>query len=331
MIGRRRAPAPGPRHARAIGARLALASTLVVAAGLGAAPAAQAYVRYKTDSGKPFQWKQTCVPVTFYPDTMIDVAGAMAMTPEQISHAVRTAAETWSSNANPCSFLQINADPPMRADAGVDASAPAPAKAVYDKRNALIFQTVNWAFDSQALAITSVFVLPSDGTIKDADIEINSVNFIWADVDLDHSSNRQDLQNALTHEMGHLLGLDHTCYTHAANTTRPLDDMGLPIPDCNDSAPADVKATTMYASAKEGDTQKRTLAPDELRAICAMYPVANDPHTCPMAGELNPSPPSASGCTCAVHEGRSGVALSTLVGLAALVTRARRRRRGSTR
>jgi hypothetical protein len=309
---------------------LALALVAGMAVGLGGAPAAQAYVRYKTDSGKPFHWRQTCVPLTFYPDTMIDVAGAMAMTPEQIAHAVRTSAEAWSSNANPCSFLQINADPPMVAgDAGADGSATAPAKAVYDKRNSLIFQTVNWSFDSQALAITSVFVLPSDGTIKDADIEINSVNFIWADVDLDHSASRQDLQNALTHEMGHLVGLDHTCYTHAANTTRPLDDMGLPIPDCNDWAPPDVRATTMYASAKEGDTQKRTLAPDELRAICAMYPVANDPLTCPMAGELNPSPPElAHGCTCAVHDRKGGGAgLPVLVGLAALVARARRRRR----
>jgi hypothetical protein len=307
---------------------LALAFFVAAAGALGGAPVAHAYVRYKTDTGKPFQWKQTCVPLTFYPDTMIDVAGAMAMTPAQIAHAVRTAAETWSSNANPCSFLQINADPPM-SGAESDAGASAPAKAIYDRRNSLIFQTVNWSFDSQALAITSVFVLPSDGTIKDADIEINSVNFIWADVDFDTASNRQDLQNALTHEMGHLVGLDHTCYTHGAGTTRPNDDMGLPIPDCNDSAPAAVRATTMYASAKEGDIQKRTLAPDELRAICAMYPLANDPQTCPMAGEPNPNPTtSAGGCTCALGErAGDGAALPVLGGLAALVARTRRRRR----
>src|SRR5260221_14269066 len=132
---------------------------------------------------------------------MLNAQGAMDMTPDEIAHAVQTSAATWSANANPCSFLQINADAP-----GVDggSSPPPPESAIYDKRNSLIFQTVPWcgpknsmgdcSFDSTALAITSVFVVPSDGTIKDADIEVNSVNFIWADLDITKDLNRQDLQ-----------------------------------------------------------------------------------------------------------------------------------------
>jgi len=92
----------------------------------------------------------------------------------------------------------------------------------YDYKNSLVFRTTTWcapsdaagtcSYDAAALAITSVFVNKKDGHIRDADIEVNSKNFIWTDLDIDPTAHgKQDLQNALAHEMGHLVGLDHTC------------------------------------------------------------------------------------------------------------------------
>jgi hypothetical protein len=316
---------PRPRGLLAAG----LAGGLLAA--LASAPTAQAYVRYKTSSGQPFAWKQTCVPLTYYPNTMIDGAGAMDMTPAEIDHAVQAAAAAWSSAANACSFLQINVGASTAPPPGaMTVAGHLVYGSIYDKRNSLLFQTRDWCgpkkngactYDSLALAITSVFVIPSDGTIRDTDIEINGVNFIWADLDPASvaGGNRQDLQNALTHEMGHMIGLDHTCYMPGDPTARATDDMGNPVPDCP-TAPAAVRATTMFASADPGDTQKRTLAPDDTRAICDIYPVATDPLICPTA-----DPGGSGGCGCSMP-GRTGGDPALAVA-AALLWRRRRRRR----
>jgi MYXO-CTERM domain-containing protein len=84
-----------------------------------------------------------------------------------------------------------------------------------------------------------------------------------------------DIGNTVTHEAGHVLGLDHTC-TYAA----PYHD---------------VCGSVMDPSASYGDTNKRTLTDDDVSAVCTIYPAgrAVDRVTaCP-----NP-PPEAGGCGC---------------------------------
>jgi MYXO-CTERM domain-containing protein len=125
------------------------------------------------------------------------------------------------------------------------------------------------------------------GVIRDADIEINAFHFSWADLVAhpDLRGNGQpfhDLQNALTHEMGHLIGLDHTCYVQGPP---PLDNTGAPITDCA-SASAAVVATTMFPSANPGDVEKRTLEPDDRAGVCGIYPAAA------------PRCPPGAACTC---------------------------------
>ena len=36
----------------------------------------------------------------------------------------------------------------------------------------------------------------------------------------------------------------------------------------------------MFPSAESGDVDKRTLAPDDQRAVCEIYPAADDPNVC---------------------------------------------------
>jgi MYXO-CTERM domain-containing protein len=299
--------------------RFARAAALCALAGaaLAARPAA-AYVRYKTDSGLPFYWPQSCVFITAYPNDLTD------MPVDQTVNAATQAAAAWSKEQNTCAFLELTVS---------SSDGPTPT-AKFDSYNNLIFRKDSWcrstdppgtcSYDPSALAITSVFVATATGKIRDADIEVNAKNFVWADVTMDMTRGKQDLQNALTHEMGHLIGLDHTCYLPGSSLPRPIDNAGNPVPNC-DMAPPDVQATTMFASAEAGDISKRTLAPDDQQAVCDIYPVAADPMSCPPPG---PQSTPQTGCTCDLA-GAGGASGSTWVLAAAgmVLLRARRRRR----
>jgi MYXO-CTERM domain-containing protein len=247
---------------------------VATALGLGLvslAPEAVAYVRY-TARGTAFAWPQSCLAITAYPGSFTTM-----MTLDEIKNAAGGAAFVWTGAAYPCTNLAITVS--MSTD-------PAP-RAVNDGRNSLIFRTGSWcllnadgscdptsaAYDPAALALTSVSASTSTGYIKDVDIEVNGFEH-WADLvahpELDGpGTSFNDLQNDLAHEMGHLIGLDHTCAP--PNTTpRPLDNLGNPVPDC-DKAPPDVIATTMFPSANPGDISKRDLAPDDQQAVCDIY------------------------------------------------------------
>lgn len=103
-----------------------------------------------------------------------------------------------------------------------------------------------------------------------------------------------DLQNTLTHEIGHFIGLSHPC-----------GDPGLPA--CS-SDPGYVQ-TTMYPQTTAGDVAKRTLSPDDVAGLCAIYPA------------------SGGGCGCG-----SGGAPGVVAALLAIVAlRPRRRSTGSGR
>jgi hypothetical protein len=183
------------------------------------------------------------------------------------------------------------------------------------------------------LALTTVWSR-SCGEIVEADVEVNadtspgSNDFMWADLDVTTvNGGYHDLQNALTHEMGHFIGLDHTCGPAAA-TVGEVDDQGQPVPDCSDATLAEMDAT-MYPSAQAGDLSKRTLSPDDVNGLCSIYPLGTTPATCG-----NTTSPSG-GCAVAASSGDSGsngpraVRWFTLVGgalgLGALIAARRRR------
>lgn len=292
------------------------------AAGLLAARPAAAYVRYTSNAGKTFAWPQSCVAMVVYPQDLLGM-----MTRDEILIAIDASASTWSKTSDACTYLDIT----------VSSSSDPTPRAVNDAHNNIIFRASSWCkqmpsgecdpavpYDPAALALTSVSASTSSGIIRDADIEVNANHFSWADL-VTHPDLRgggqlfHDLQNAVTHEMGHVIGLDHTCYLQGP---APLDNSGQPIPDCANASPA-VLETTMFPSANPGDIDKRDLAPDDQQAVCDIYPAAQDPKTC-APGQTDPS-----GCSCATG-GSPAPALASLILLAAglLVTRARRRRGG---
>ncbi len=120
-----------------------------------------------------------------------------------------------------------------------------------------------WLHDANNYAVTTLTFVRSTGEILDADIEINSYIHEFADCGEAHPgtcpASVADLENMLTHEVGHVLGLDH-----------PLGGSG---------------DTTMFASAQSNETKKRSLEQDDKDGLCAIYPrERGEPDLCPGAG-----------------------------------------------
>jgi hypothetical protein len=113
--------------------------------------------------------------------------------------------------------------------------------------NVVVFVDDAWAHEANAIAKTSLGFYLRSGILLDADIELNSDLFAFT---VSGESGSADLQAVLTHEIGHVLGLDHS----------------------------DVPGATMAPQANSSATEGlRTLHPDDIDAICSVYPHSEPP------------------------------------------------------
>lgn len=135
--------------------------------------------------------------------------------------------------------------------------------------NVVMFVNQGWAHQAQALALTSVTYDMRTGVIVDADMELNDQNFNFTTTDVDQLI-RIDVRNTVTHELGHLLGLDHT----------------------------DVSDATMFATAPTGETRKRTLHDDDIAGMCAIYPAGTGPVCSPVGMGFFSKPVDGPGSVC---------------------------------
>jgi len=301
--------------------RAPLAGAVLVALGIVlVAHPADAYVRTTTEaSGVPVQWNEHCVVVT------VDQRGSKDVPLDQVDDALARAVSNWTKYTSSCNGIALASRPAYKV---LDVAA--------DGLPAVIFRNEMWQrpghapHDPSAIGLTTVMYVNTpgtvgDGTILDADIELNNVNYTFttdpANAVARPGTQVADLENTLTHELGHVQGLAHTCWDHVT-ATPPLDNNGMPIPDCNDpDLPPLVTDATMYPYASmEGETSKRNITPDDVAGVCDVYG--------PLAGKLGCYPEIDGGaCSAAPGERRAGLpSLFAIVVLAGALVLARRRR-----
>ena len=303
---------------RALGCALAILLTTT---------SASAYVRSRTAKGVPVSWSTSCAFVT--PDS----AGTPDLPNDTTFSVIMKSMANWQNAVGDQGFLKLVYATPM------------PLEAHLDGVNTVKFRTDKWChpndaqqkdvcYSSAAAGITTVFFVQDGGdhagTILDADIELNDINFTFAVLPTTGQprtgTSFADLENTLTHELGHLQGLDHTC-ADAATPPQEVDDSGSPPPSCDSlsslplSEQVKIKLATMYNFAMPGEISKRSPEADDVAGIANAYPPASDPASCKPT-DLNAF--KSGGCSIGGAGQRSLAAIAVLLGaLVALVARRR--------
>ena len=278
--------------------------------------AAGPFVRTNTNVTKvPVHWAKSCVEVSRARE------GTIAIAADAEASVIVQSITTWNASTASCSYLNL-----------VDLGAVA-SEIGNDGVNLIKFRDTEWCrpavdgneqhcFSHQASGITTLLFVDDagndrNGEIVDADIELNGVDFAISTNGQSESQLgcKADLANTLVHELGHLLGLGHTCLGPADSPRN--DGAGNPVPLCSETIDATIIDSTMYPFQACGETSKASLSADDASAICTIYPLADDPGACEGPDDLG------GGC-CDQGGGAGGPLTLALATLFVLVPRRRR-------
>jgi MYXO-CTERM domain-containing protein len=178
-----------------------------------------------------------------------------------------------------------------------------------------------WESDNLTIALTTVTYDATTGRIAGADMEMNGWNGLppgsgrgayLTCVDPPAATCTRnsygelnciayDVQNIVTHEAGHVIGLDHTCGAYPA----PADQT------CGH---------TMDPEMQLGETSKRVLSADDVNGVCTIYPTGASTLTCTSVTPPPDTTTKSGGCS-------TGAGGSGVLGLLALGLGFRRVRR----
>jgi Matrixin len=180
--------------------------------------------------------------------------------------------------------------------------------------NIVLFREDEWPYAgaANAIGLTTTRFDTKTGELWDADIELNGLG---SNLTIGDPIRGDDLLSVLTHEAGHFLGLSHSLDRTA--TMKSIYDPG-----------------------QDGDSF-RSLAPDDVAGICAIYPPDREPSTdscdnrhgfSPQCRADQPDADESKGCSLNTRGGgigsapASSAALLGFVTLVASLRLARRRR-----
>lgn len=245
-------------------------------ATLAALPSsARAYVRSTVDDvpgGIPLYWEESTIEMRLAAETIPGVD------PPDSVPAYQASLRTWSLAGGCTRVVLVDGGAVTGLTTSLQRTTP-------DGENRIVFRATDWPpeLGPSTLALTTAVYRRSTGQIVDADMDVNAVDHVWS-ATTPPLTGHDDLENTITHELGHVLGFGHT----------------------------DVVDATMYASAAPEETSKRDLAEDDINAVCDVYP-----------GTSRRGPQSSCTVARDARGGAATSALA-LAWLAALARRARR-------
>ncbi|MGB5266813.1 MAG: hypothetical protein WBN30_09515 [Polyangiales bacterium] len=289
--------------------------------------------------GAPFFWNDPCLSYA------VDGRASRWMDLSEIEDSVNAAFETWETadcgdGLTPNLVFKPSMQPSTCKRAEFNNVGNVNTIAFLDPWEDPCLDDDGDPYDPRAFAVTIVWHNTTTGEILDADMMINDLRFVpggraggpYADCpETGCLGSDADLRGIVTHEAGHFIGIGHC---------NPIN-----INDPNDPC----VVATMFASADRNAVEKRTLAPDDINAVCDIYPPGSLDDSCtaiPMGGlQLNcettesgnpiacdapGAVSSSSGCSCSTTQTPADALWSTLAVLIGLtVTRRRSAGRGA--
>ena len=140
-----------------------------------------------------------------------------------------------------------------------------------DSENIVFMEDSNWMYGQGVIAITITTFKTDSGRVVDADIALNDVDYDWTTVnpaDDDSLNGKVDIQNIVTHEIGHFIGLDHS-------SEEPFEEI------------ASYRNAAMFFSSYPGDIAHRTLNDDDRAAKRFLY--SANSVSAPIIDEFSPT------------------------------------------
>ena len=263
----------------------------VTRAGAALDESVRNFVQTTNERNVPLHWQHQCVFITYDVDGTTDIEGDLEF---QVMDSVF---QTWRDSTADCSYQTF------------EMNGRQEVVVAEDRQNVVTFREDEWGpvgctedpsllcYNPNAAGITTVLFINSageerSGEILGADIEMNAVDFSVSHQGLTNGPPElclADLANTLTHEVGHLLGLDHTCvpfdFTPGLDPDGqprpwPVDSQGLEVPICGPGNPEYIRESTMNAFQACGETSKATPEADDIDAVCWVYWQPADPGEC---------------------------------------------------
>lgn len=224
-----------------------------------------AWTQYFTSNGRPVRWYQTEV------DIRVDENGTADVPGDGEFDAVRESLKTWNDVACPH---------PVLVDGGTT-SGEVPGES---GGNLVIWEDASqWTHVDRpkVIALTTLYFNDSNGVVVKFDMEFADHKFQFTTTD-DPAESHTDVQNTVTHEMGHVLGLDHSQI---------------------------VESTMFFKTDNDDPFQMRTLHDDDVEGLCAVYDsglVLPDGQSIPDGGSWDPSGPPGGSGSCSIATGVGG-------------------------
>lgn len=240
--------------------------------------------------GVPLRWRS--LPIVY----RFSAAGSAKLTDESGTRAaIRRAFDAWSNVQ--CTKGRTS----LRFTEGADVAGAVPDDFHDLTTNGVYFRDEEWPHQNadESIALTTQRYGVSSGYIDWVVLEINTANNAFRVTDEEQGV---DLQAAVTHEVGHYIGLAHS----------PDPDSIMVARYCQAD---DASGTSSRCSG--GVDRSRALAADDIAAVCALYP--------PSSSTSSTTPAATGGCAAAPSPASTG--LPVLAGLALAVASLRRRAR----